>query len=165
MQDDWIRFTFLIAAVKRIWLEWSPHGAHMCFAVIRNTEKLEISKQTSWGGKIRWEDREQSRGLNRLNTEVKLSQLRDVWAHTHTHTHTHIQTHTRVHAWAHAHAHTHVHTHGVTITVNIMWNTKEQSNKTLQHKSSHIKLQSKLRHCVSQLLIWRSQDNLWLQLL
>lgn len=30
MEDDWIRFTFLIVAVKRILLEWSPHGAHMC---------------------------------------------------------------------------------------------------------------------------------------
>lgn len=29
-QDDWIRFTFLIAAVKRIWLEWRPCGTHMC---------------------------------------------------------------------------------------------------------------------------------------
>lgn len=41
MQDDWIRFTFLIAAAaKRILLEWSLH----VFTVIRN---LEISKQTS----------------------------------------------------------------------------------------------------------------------
>lgn len=32
MQDDWIRFPFLIA--KRILLEWSSH----VFTVIRNTE-------------------------------------------------------------------------------------------------------------------------------
>lgn len=30
MEDDRIRFTFLITAVKRILLEWSPHEVHMC---------------------------------------------------------------------------------------------------------------------------------------
>lgn len=29
-QDDGMRFTFLIAAVKRISLEWSPRGARTC---------------------------------------------------------------------------------------------------------------------------------------
>lgn len=55
-----------------------------CVRCHREHRELEISKQTSWGRKIRrqrCEDREQSRGLNRLNTEVK---LRDVCTHGNT---------------------------------------------------------------------------------
>lgn len=60
---------------------WRSH----VFTVIRNTAKVEISKQTSWSRKIRRNaesERASERGLNRLNTEVKLSELHDVCTQT-----------------------------------------------------------------------------------
>lgn len=86
LMEDWLDQIYLCDSGSKedfVGVE-SARCSHV-FHCHQKHRKLEISKQTSWSRKIRWkrcEEREQSRGLNRLNTEVRLSELRDVCTQT-----------------------------------------------------------------------------------
>lgn len=109
MQDDWIRFTFLIAAVKRILLEWSPHGAHMC----------SLSPETQKTGDLQtniMKQEDKMRTLRGQRAEQRIKQIKH-WSQT-----------VRA-AWC-------LHTH-TDIQSNFMQTTTKQANKTiLQHNTS-----------------------------
>ncbi len=65
MEDDWMRFTFLIAAVKRILLEWSPHGAHMC----------SLSSETQKTGDLQTNImKQEDKNMNAARTESRAEQ-------------------------------------------------------------------------------------------